>query len=329
MLPLASSAAGYKIVRARDLHLEASNALHDVSGAPDERAGLPIFLAWAALGTVVTPFPAAPRPTLSSAELRAPAGDAVPSYLERSTRPPSLLSPAARKAIRQRMLLLRQAALDRIVRLTRVSPPDLQRYRRDLRASDLPDILLQRGAGIAFTRELPQGALLYLIVRATRPRTVIETGVRPGYSTAWILAGLAANGEGTLTSLGPGPTAGRTAGVHDVGVGQFVPPSLRARWTLALGNTEERLRELLGAARQVDLFFYDNGPEVSRARFELRAAWEALSPSGILLAHHTDANAAWKDFCQLQGLPPQLLDPGPPPMGALGVQGGTAADPRA
>ncbi|MGA9838893.1 MAG: class I SAM-dependent methyltransferase [Thermoplasmata archaeon] len=268
----------------------------------------------------MTPFVLAPDAVLFSAELHAPAGDAVPSYIERTARLPSLLSPAARKGIRQRMLLLRQAALDRIVRLTGVSTVDLQRYRRDLRGSDLPDTLLQRGAGIAFTRELPQGALLYLLVRAARPRVVIETGVRPGYSTAWILAGLAANGEGTLTSLGPGPTVGRTNGVHDVGVGQFVPPSLRSRWTLALGNTEDRLRELLASARSVDLFFYDNGPEATRARFELHAAWEALSPRGVLLAHHIEANAAWADFCQLQGLAPQVFDPGPPPMGALGMQ---------
>lgn len=220
------------------------------------------------------------------------------------------------------MLLLRQASLDRIVRLTSVAPADLQRYRRELRASDLPDTLLERGAGLAFTRELPQGALLYLLVRAARPRVVIETGVRPGYSTAWILAGLADNGDGSLTSLGPGTSLGRTMGVHEVGVGQFVPPSLRSRWTLALGNTPERLRELLSTAGAVDLFLYDNGPELARARFELRAAWEVLSPRGVLLAHHIDANVAWRELCQLQGLPPQTFDPGPPPMGALSMRRG-------
>lgn len=249
----------------------------------------------------------------------APVGDAVP-YVDRSVRLPSLLTPAARKGVRQRMLLFRQASLDRIAALTEASPADLQRFRREIRESDLPDTLLNRGAGMAFTRELPQGALLYLLVRAARPRVVVETGVRPGYSTTWILAALQANGEGLLTSLGPGPTAGRPNGVHDVTVGQFVPPSLRSRWTLALGNTEERLREILASAREVDLFFYDNGPSVARARFELHAAWEVLSDRGILLAHHIEANAAWRDFCQLQGVPPQTLDPGPPPMGALGVR---------
>jgi hypothetical protein len=261
------------------------------------------------------------RAAAARPELGLPSGDAVPSFVERAERPRSLLSPAARKAVRQRMLLFRQAALDRISALTGATPSELQVYRRELRESDLTELLVQRGAGLAFTQELPQGALLYLLVRAARPMRVLETGVRPGYSTAWILAALEANGRGALTSLGPGPTAGRSRGVHDYGVGQLVPPALRSRWTLALGNTEDRLRELLAASRPVDLFFSDNGPDVARTRSELHAAWEALGPAGILVAHHTEANAAWADFCALQGLPTQILDPGPPPMGALAMRG--------
>ena len=258
----------------------------------------------------------------SRPELAVPEGDAVPSLVERSERPRSLLTPAARKAVRQRMLLLRQAALDRITNLTGASAADLVRYRRELKESDLCETLVQRGAGLAFTQELPQGALLYLLVRAARPTRVLETGVRPGYSTAWILAALEANGNGALTSLGPGPTAGRQRGVHDYGVGQLVPPALRSRWTLALGNTEDRLRELLQALRPIDLFFSDNGPDADRTRLELRSAWEVLAPSGLLIAHHVDANPAWSDFCALQGLSVQVLDPGPPPMGALAMRGG-------
>jgi len=247
-------------------------------------------------------------------------GDAVP-VADRNGRRAAILSPAARKAIRQRMLLCRQSSVDRISHMTGAPVNELTLYRRELREGDLPDRLLQRGAGLAFARELPQGALLYLLVRAARPRHVIETGVRPGYSTAWLLAALDANGSGELTSLGPGPTIGRAPGVRESGVGQLVAPSLRSRWTLALGNTEDRLREILQRASDVDLFFYDNGPLEARARFELRAAWEALSNRGILLAHHVDATPAWADFCRLQGLdPPQLLDAGPPPMGALVVR---------
>jgi predicted O-methyltransferase YrrM len=248
-------------------------------------------------------------------------GESVP-FVDRAERRHSLISPAARRGIRQRMLLFRQAALDRIAALTGASTSDLQRFRRELRASELPDQLLERGAGVAFTNELPQGALMYLLVRAQRPQVVLETGVGPGYSTAWLLAALDANGSGELTSLGPGPTAGRSAGVREVAMGQFVPPHLRTRWTLALGNTEARLREILAQSEKIDLFFYDNGPVAARARFELHAAWERLSSRGILLAHHVDSNPAWAAFCRTQGLATQWLDPGPPPMGALSLNRG-------
>ncbi len=245
-------------------------------------------------------------------------GEAVP--VPAIARRPVLMSRATRKAVRHRMLLLRQASVDRLAALTGVPASALRQLRRELVGSPLPDTLLSRGAGLAFARELPQAGLLYLLVRALRPGRVVETGVRPGYSTAWILAALEANGEGELTSLGPGPTAGRATGVRDVTVGQFVAPSLRSRWTLVLGNTEERVREILERQRGVDLFFYDNGPEPNRARFELRASWGALSPRGILVAHHIDANPAWNEFCRVQGLTPQVLDAGPPPMGALAAR---------
>ena len=230
------------------------------------------------------------------------------------------MTPATRKAIRQRMLLFRQASLDRLSEISRVSLAELKRFQRDLLESDVPDVILQRGASLPFTRELPQGALLYLLVRALRPRRIVETGVRPGYSTAWMLAGLEANADGELVSIGPGPTHGRASGVQDVSVGQFVAPAWRSRWTLVLGNTPEHLETILRAGPSTDLFLYDNGPDPDRARYEWRTAWAALSPSGVLLAHHIDASSAWAEFCHAQGLPPQLLDPGPPPMGALPIR---------
>jgi len=217
------------------------------------------------------------------------------------------------------MVRFRHASIDRLAVLTGRPGSEIQGFRRELAASALPDVLINRGAGLPSTQEFPQAGLLYLLIRSQRPQRVIETGVRPGYTTAWILAALEANGEGSLHSLGPGPTAHRIQSVRDVTVGQFVPPALRGRWTLVLGNTMDNLRELLEEQRPVDLFLYDNGPDADRARFELHSAWAALSPRGILLAHHVDANPAWSDFCRAQGVTEQILDPGPPRLGAVGM----------
>lgn len=233
---------------------------------------------------------------------------------------PVLLSPAARRAITRRMLLVHETSVERVARIAGVAASDLRAFRSELAQSDLPETLVGRGAGLAFVDELPQAPLLYLLARALRPQQVVETGIGPGYSTAWMLAALAANGHGELISLGPGPTAGRGRAVHPFTVGQFVPPRLRDRWTLVLGNTEERLGEILRGGTALDLFFYDNGPDAARAHFELRGAWNALSARGVLLAHHVDANTAWPEFCRSQGLPTQILHPGPPPMGALAMR---------
>ncbi|MCI4363494.1 MAG: class I SAM-dependent methyltransferase [Thermoplasmata archaeon] len=267
------------------------------------------------------------QPSGSSLERRVderPQEQAVPSLL-RGRGPPILLRPAARKGMLRRMLLLRSAGLERLSELTGATAAELRQYRADLEEGGVADSLLQRGAGPAFADELPQGALLYLLVRALRPNRVVETGVRPGYSTAWILSALEANGRGTLASLGPGSTRGRAPGIRETSVGQLVAPSLRGRWTLVLGNTEDHLRDILGDRDPVDLFFYDNGPDGDRARFELRTAWSALSPRGMLLAHHVDATPVWAEFCSLQGLPLQILDPGPPPLGALSMLAGASA----
>lgn len=236
------------------------------------------------------------------------------------------MTPAVRNEILKRMLSLRQSSVDRVGELTGAAASDLKRFRRELLESPVPQLLVQRGAGLPMARELPQGALLYLLIRAALPERVVETGVRPGYSTAWLLAALEANGSGELVSLGPGSADGRMPGVSSGTVGQFVAPSLRRRWSLVLGNSEDRLDAILREGSALDVFFYDNGTNLDRTRFELRRAWAALSDRGILLAHHVDTNSAWAEFCGWQGSTPQLLDAGPPALGALSLRG--AGGPR-
>ena len=46
-----------------------------------------------------------------------------------------------------------------------------------------------------------EGVYLYALMRRLAPRTVVETGVCNGFSTAFILAALERNGAGELHSL--------------------------------------------------------------------------------------------------------------------------------
>ena len=177
------------------------------------------------------------------------------------------------------MLSFRQASLDRVATLTGTSPESIHELRQEIAQSDLPERLLQRGASLAFTRELPQAALLYMLVRSCRPKRVVETGVRPGYSTAWILAALDRNGMGELYSIGP---LGRRAGVRSSdgdrwGVRAPLPSQ---PMDVSTGELDRPPRGGPSERGPVDLFFSDNGPDADRSKFELRNAWGAMGPVG-------------------------------------------------
>jgi predicted O-methyltransferase YrrM len=129
---------------------------------------------------------------------------------------------------------------------------------------------------------------LYLLVRAIRPRSVVETGVNRGASTASILRGLHANGEGHLTSVDLPTTTpeGRvnSDGRRDLsyvpngGTGLEVPEYLRDRWTLLLGSSRDLLPPLDG----YDLFFHDSDHSFENQTFEYATAAKHLAPHGIL-----------------------------------------------
>ncbi|MDX6415118.1 MAG: hypothetical protein QOH23_2528, partial [Gaiellaceae bacterium] len=81
-------------------------------------------------------------------------------------------------------------------------------YEREVRASGLMEHLLDKGrehheavvaagaghslGAIGYT----EGAYLYAVLRAVKPEVVVETGVANGFSTAFSLLALQANGTG-------------------------------------------------------------------------------------------------------------------------------------
>jgi hypothetical protein len=148
-----------------------------------------------------------------------------------------------------------------------------------------------------------QAPLLYLLVRAGRPKQVVETGVSSGFSARLILEALQRNGEGRLWSIGIEKLgigtidAAARATVQSRPVGWLVPERLRPRWQLRIGMSEDLLPRVLELeARPLDLFVHDSLHHYDRMTEEYNLAWPRLAPGGWLLSHDIHNNRAWPDL---------------------------------
>lgn len=156
------------------------------------------------------------------------------------------------------------------------------------------------------------GEWLYVLVRVLQPKTVVETGVAAGISSACILAALEANGVGELTSidlpnneasympsLGKRPIAMLARGERP---GFLVPDELRSRWRLQIGDTRDLLVPLLRKLGKIDVFFHDSEHTYDAMMFEFENAWKHLSSDGLILTDNVTWNKAFPDFCRRHSL---------------------------
>jgi predicted O-methyltransferase YrrM len=132
---------------------------------------------------------------------------------------------------------------------------------------------------------------LYVLCRAIKPQTVIETGVFHGVSSAYILHALHRNQAGQLISIDlPDPSLGSKQ------TGWFVPRELRQRWTLMLGSSYDLLPRILESAGHIDLFFHDSEHSEKCMLFEYDLAWSRITSGGLLLSDDVDWSRAFSRF---------------------------------
>ncbi len=135
---------------------------------------------------------------------------------------------------------------------------------------------------------------LYLVVRAVKPKIMIETGSFDGLSTAIILLGMDKNDRGTLFTIDlPNP---RLPSDIDAEPAWLVPDYLRDRLELKMGKSSEYLESVIGQVGGLDMFYHDSWHTYENMMFEYQTVWSALCPGGLLMSEYTDRNDAIKDF---------------------------------
>lgn len=131
---------------------------------------------------------------------------------------------------------------------------------------------------------------LHALVQLLRPRHVIEVGVSSGVSSAYLLAALERNGEGTLHSVDR-PTRPRSSAKSPGGASWSLPPGrasgwavpfdLRARWDLRLGDKARVLPLLAKELATAELFVYDVPHDCLQSAREF-AELDPLFPRGAV-----------------------------------------------
>ena len=121
---------------------------------------------------------------------------------------------------------------------------------------------------------------LYVVVRAARPRAVVETGVAFGAFSSHILEALSRNGGGGLVSFDMPERHG-----HNELKDYLVPEPLRSARRLVLGDTRRTLATELEQIGSVDLFLHDSWHAFSHMTWEFLVADKHLGAGGLLCSH--------------------------------------------
>jgi hypothetical protein len=145
-------------------------------------------------------------------------------------------------------------------------------------------------------RTMPYGRRLgwYAIVRARKPKLVVETGVHDGLGSAVLLRALARNSDeghdGLLVS-------------YDVNenTGWLVPSFVKSRYQLEIGPAPDVFIETL-RGRPVDLFIHDSDHAYEHETAEFEAILALAAPDAVLLSDNAHAGTAFRDFCERSGL---------------------------
>jgi hypothetical protein len=136
---------------------------------------------------------------------------------------------------------------------------------------------------------------LHALVRLVRPRHVVEVGVSTGVSSAYLLAALERNGQGTLHSVDlpsrPRSNASARGGASwslppGRAPGWAVPFGLRTRWDLRLGDKSRVLPLFAKELPTAELLVYDVPHNCTKSALEFRVLDPLFPKGGVAIVDH-------------------------------------------
>lgn len=164
---------------------------------------------------------------------------------------------------------------------------------------------------------LEDALFLYWVIRTFKPKTVVQTGVCNGLSTAFMMLALAKNGpEGQLHAIdlahifdpnNPDWTVpGMVYGVlipEGKTSGWMVPDMYKDRCHIENGDAKELLPKLIDRLPSLDMFYHDSDHSYQHMMFEFDEAMRKLDKGGIVLGDDVSWNASVWDFADKHGVP--------------------------
>lgn len=151
----------------------------------------------------------------------------------------------------------------------------------------------------------------YALFRELEPETVVETGVANGLSTLAFLWALNDNDRGHLYSIDYPVRADEPKSEFDGDVqrdypmsvipsdaqpGWIIPDSVRDRWTLRIGKSQDELSDLRTDFSEIDVFVHDSEHSTPCMLYEYELAWNWLREDGVLLSDDVTATPAHRIF---------------------------------